>query len=110
MKFTQILSLVFLIILLAVLFHAPHEEFFVCPKTLSDKCSGRFTSKSCQQKKYCDWTRVTPHDYVSIPSNMIVSTSTSTSTSSTSVTDSQSQQDYTSLEITGFINKPLCDL
>ena len=110
MKFNQIVSLTLLIIVLFVLINLHHKEYFVCPKTLSDKCSGRFTSNSCQQKKYCDWTRVTPHDYVSIPSNMIVSTSTSTSTSSTSVTNSQSQQDYIPLEITGFINKPLCDL
>lgn len=106
MEFNQILSLLLLSILLFVVINLHHKEYFVCPKKLSDKCSGRFTSNGCQKKKYCNWTRVTPHDYVSIPSNMIVSTSTSTSTSS----NSQSQQGYTSLEITGFINKPLCKI
>ena len=105
MKFNQILSLLLLLILLFVLINIHPKEYFVCPKTLSDRCSGRFTSKSCEKKKYCNLTRVTPHNYLSIPSDMIMSTSTSTSTST-----SESQQEYTPLEITGFIEKPLCKI
>ena len=54
MKFNQILSLLLLSILLFVLINLHPKEYFVCPKTLSDRCSGRFTSKNCEITKNAD--------------------------------------------------------